>query len=71
MSEVQGVRYIKQNGELVKSDVYITNSKLDYIKTDYLTGEVVRQSDFIKFTAKDGKINHLDGPVSGWGNTSL
>lgn len=65
MSEVQGVRYIKQNGELVKSDVYITNSKLDYIKTDYITGEAVRQSDFIKFTTKDGKVNHLDGPVSG------
>ena len=66
MSEVQGVRYINRNNQLVKSDVYLTNGKLDYIKTDYLTGEAVRGQDFIRFNTVDGKIVHLDGAVSGW-----
>ena len=65
MSEVQGVRYIKQNGKLVESDVYITNNKIDYIKTNYLTGEVTKNADFIKFQTINGKITHLNGPVSG------
>ena len=65
MSEVQGVRYINRNNQLVKSDVYLTNGKLDYIKTDYLTGEAVRGQDFIRFNTVDGKIVHLDGAVSG------
>lgn len=64
MSEVQGVRYITRNNELVKSDVYLTNGKIDYIQTDYLTGKAVRGQDFVRFSAVDGKVVHFDGLVS-------
>ena len=57
---------ILRNGRQMRSDQYITNGKIDYITTDFITGEVTKGQDFMRFSAlhDTNVINHLDGPIS-------
>jgi len=57
---------ILRNGRQMRSDQYITNGKIDYIQTDFITGEVTRGHDFMRFSVLHDKnvINHLNGPIS-------
>ena len=57
---------ILRNGRKIHSDQYITNSKIDYITADFITGEVTRGHDFMRFSVLRDRniINHLNGPIS-------
>ena len=57
---------ILRNGRQMRSDQYITNGKIDYITADFITGEVTRGHDFMRFSVLHDKnvINHLNGPIS-------
>ena len=56
------VKTIPKTGSKVKE--FITNDPIDYIQTNYIDGTALRSAGYLKFKTMDGKIFHMDGPIS-------